>query len=225
MRQLSGRGSTVQLLALIAVVTIVEFIVMSARGDSAVIIAAALVKPAVIGGQWWRLFTAALLHGSAMHLNGNMSALLVFGGLVEVYGGRRRVPLVFLLSALAGNIASTLFLSATSLGASGGILGLAGYALVIAVRQSRDASGWMVSQVARPIAVVLVMGVLGFFFIDNAGHIGGLVAGLALGLFAVPRSEGALAPARVRLLDTSGAIAAVVLLIAAVGTVVRLLTF
>jgi membrane associated rhomboid family serine protease len=224
MRQLGPRSWSVYLPLLVVVVTVVEFVMMSARGERTVLTAAALVKPAVRAGEWWRLLSAAYLHANALHLTGNMTAMLAFGGLVEAYDDRRRLPLVFVLAAIAGNVASTLMLSATSLGASGGILGLAGYALVIALRRSSGASGWLFGQLLRLVGVVLVTGIVGFFFIDNAGHIGGLLAGIALGLFAVPRAGGSIPPSRTRFLNVSGAIAAGVFVIAAVGTLVRLLT-
>ena len=92
---------------------------------------AALVKSRVLAGEWWRPLTAALLHGSGVHLSSNLAVLAVLGELVETYVPRTGIALVFLTSAIGGSIASTLLSSTTSVGASGGILGLAGYLLVL----------------------------------------------------------------------------------------------
>src|SRR5579862_1135532 len=92
---------------------------------------AGLVKPAVKSGhQWWRLLTATYLHGSLWHFWGNMAALRGLGGTIESYDRRLRMPLVYLISALGGSVVTTIVLSKTSVGASGGIMGLCGYLLV-----------------------------------------------------------------------------------------------
>src|SRR4051812_40907260 len=49
---------------------------------------AGLVKDAVRHGEWWRLFTAPLLHGNPLHLLMNGGALLALGTLVERYAHR-----------------------------------------------------------------------------------------------------------------------------------------
>ena len=52
-------------------------------------------------GQWWRLLTPALMHGSIMHIAFNMYALLSFGTGLERHFGHGRFFLLYILSAFA----------------------------------------------------------------------------------------------------------------------------
>src|SRR5881394_1642038 len=62
-----------------------------------------LFGPAVAQGDWWRLITAAFLHASLIHIGFNMLALWWFGAPVELYLGRARFIVLYLVSALAGS--------------------------------------------------------------------------------------------------------------------------
>src|SRR4030095_10158960 len=110
---------TYTIVGVISVVTGIQFLVPGLRAS---IIQAALIKSAVLSGEWWRLITSAYLHGSLLHWLANMSGLLSLGSLIEIYDRRSMIPLVFVASAIGGALASTLMLTiqpAPSLGASG----------------------------------------------------------------------------------------------------------
>ena len=150
--------------------------------------AAGLVKDAVRAGEWWRLFTTPLLHGNILHLLMNGGALLALGTLVERYAHRAFVPLVFLLAALAGDAGSFLvFPHTTSVGASGGIMGMVGFALALSLRRRALLPKSLASAILRDIGWIAVMGLAGYRFIDNGAHAGGLLAGIAVGALLVPR--------------------------------------
>src|SRR5256885_15846810 len=51
-----------------------------------------LFGPLVAQGDWWRLFTAAFLHASLIHLGLNMLALYWLGSPVEVFLGAIGYP-------------------------------------------------------------------------------------------------------------------------------------
>ena len=156
---------------------------------------AGLVKPAVRNGEAWRLLTATLLHGSIVHIWMNGGALAATGRLIEVHSRREHVPLVFLVSALAGSAASVLlYPNATSVGASGGLMGMTGFLLVLGYRRRDTLPPGFASLVLVTIAATAVLGVVGFAFIDNAAHLGGLLAGVALG--HVLERRGAIDPGR-----------------------------
>jgi membrane associated rhomboid family serine protease len=61
-----------------------------------------LFGPSVANGDWWRLITAAFLHGGIIHIAFNMLALWWLGGPVEVALGHMRFLLLYFVSALAG---------------------------------------------------------------------------------------------------------------------------
>jgi membrane associated rhomboid family serine protease len=209
-------GATMALIALISIVTLVEF----SSGTSAHIIqAAALVKANVRAGQWWRLLTATYLHGNIVHLFANMSALLALGSLIEIYDQRWRVPLVYLLAAIGGSVLSTLATNTTSVGASGGIIGLAGYLLVLGRKQSGAPPAWIQRKMKAVLGTTVLMGLAAFYFIDNAAHVGGALAGAGVGVaLRNVRADHSGA------LDSIGAVAAAILILGALFTIVRLLS-
>ena len=150
---------------------------------------AGLNKQAVWAGEWWRLFTAVMLHAGPLHLILNASALFVLGKFVEVTMSRFHMLLVFLISALLGSVFSLLFLEATSLGASGGILGFVGFLWVLGYRQKNCTPSNFAKSLAISILILAAIGIVGASFIDNAAHLGGLVGGMLLGMILIPKKN------------------------------------
>jgi membrane associated rhomboid family serine protease len=78
-------------------------------------------------GEWWRLLTCGWLHAGILHWLLNVAGVLALGVGVERAFGWWRTAVIYLLSALAGALASALFLPGVlSVGASGGVFGLIG---------------------------------------------------------------------------------------------------
>lgn len=159
-----------------------------------------LDKQGVAAGEWWRLLTVTLVHGNLIHLAFNMYALYIAGPLVEALYGRALFVLFYLLAAAAGSVASFLIVANPSVGASGAVFGLFGVLLTATYvhkpalgRQARALTG----QIAMLIVINLAIGFgLGGGFIgriDNAAHVGGLIAGAWLGFVVVPRGAATLA--------------------------------
>lgn len=138
----------------------------------------------VVGGaEPWRLLSSAFLHYGLFHLVMNMLALLVLGVDLERYLGRARFVAVYLVSALFGGAAVTLFADpfSATVGASGGVFGLLGAAVVILRANGGD---------LRPLISVLVLNLVISLLpgISLLGHLGGLVGGmLAAGLLVATR--------------------------------------
>jgi membrane associated rhomboid family serine protease len=148
-----------------------------------------LDKPALAAGEYWRLWTVTLLHGSILHLLFNMYALWLAGGIVERWYGPWRMLAFYLACAAAGSTASFVFAGdVPSVGASGAIFGLFGVLLTAARfhhpvdRQSRG----LVGQLMVLVVINLVIGFGSGGQIDNAAHLGGLAAGLWLGAIVPP---------------------------------------
>lgn len=148
----------------------------------------ARINEAIKAGQLWRLFTPALLHGSITHIFFNMYALLSFGTNLEQYFGRWRFLTLYVLGAFAGNVASFLFTDGYSVGASTAVFGLVGAQGIFLYqnqkllgRQGRKAIGNIIFVAAFNL---IIIGSLPY--IDNWGHIGGLVGGLMFTWFAGP---------------------------------------
>lgn len=139
--------------------------------------------------EWWRLLTAAFLHGSWLHLLLNLSALWSIGEWLEPAIGSLKTLAIFLIAALGGSLASLVWCEApVVVGASGGILGLAGALLFTRLSPSpslsspnkqpaRDLREVSAPSLAIMIALCLGLGLV-VPMIAQAGHVGGLVAGV-----------------------------------------------
>jgi len=209
-------AASLALTGTIVAVTAVQFI---ATPTSQWLAAAGLLKPAVKAGQWWRLLTYSYLHGSIMHIIANAGGLMMLGRLIETYDRRMRVPLIYLFAALGGSILSTLTFPQSSVGASAGILGLAGYLAVNAGRPASEAPEWIRRKMLSILGMTVLIGTAAYSFIDNAAHAGGALTGATLAFLLGPgRSSDP--PDRA---DAFGAAAALVLAAGAVFTIARLL--
>ena len=136
-------------------------------------------------GEWWRLLTATVLHGGVVHLALNMWALWVAGTQVTRWFGNGQFLLIYWGSALAGSALSLHFSAqhAVSVGASGAVFGVLG-ALLAGVVQHRDRvpKAVVTQLLTSQGAFVAISLVQGFTRpgIDNAAHVGGLLAGAGM---------------------------------------------
>ncbi|MBG7610183.1 MAG: rhomboid family intramembrane serine protease, partial [Anaerolineae bacterium] len=67
------------------------------------------VNELIAAGQFWRLITPVLLHGSALHIGFNMYALHLFGPGIEKHFGHMRFLALYLLAGFGGNVFSMMF--------------------------------------------------------------------------------------------------------------------
>jgi membrane associated rhomboid family serine protease/Tfp pilus assembly protein PilF len=141
--------------------------------------------PYAVAGQWWRLLTSMFLHIGIVHIALNLWCLWNLGKLAESLYGRSTYAAIYLICGLAGSLASIAWHPATpSAGASGAIFGIAGAMIASLKLGEFSAPGTvvrgMLGSIVKFAAYNLILGVM-LGFIDNAAHIGGLVAGLILG--------------------------------------------
>jgi rhomboid protease GluP len=154
-------------------------------------------------GQWYRLVTAIFVHIGIIHIASNMWCLWNLGLLGEPLVGPFGLIAVYVLTGVAGNmlritwdvsVAHFLrqpleFTSVMGAGASGAVFGIAGI-LIVLLSNHRLPIPWrelkrLRKSVIQFAVINLVIG-LGTVFggivrVDNFAHIGGFVAGLALG--------------------------------------------
>ncbi len=144
-------------------------------------------------GQWWRLFSSNFIHMSSWHLVLNLIFLLHLGGPAESIFHRRDYSLLLLGSAAISSLISSLVESQISCGASGAIFGIWGACSVFGIR-FRDFLPLRYKRyfIGIVIPYALVALYMGFSFkgIDNWAHLGGLLAGILLGLSFKPRVLG-----------------------------------
>jgi rhomboid protease GluP len=138
-----------------------------------------------VDGEWWRLITAGFLHGGIMHILMNSWVLFDVGAQVEETFGTSRYLVAYFVSTITGYLASLWWAPAVpSIGASAAIMGLVGAMIAHSVRD-RSSYGVAVRKMyTRWVIYILIFGLLPFFNIDNAAHIGGLAGGFAVGYVA-----------------------------------------
>ncbi|YCM46057.1 rhomboid family intramembrane serine protease [Verrucomicrobiaceae bacterium 227] len=175
-------------LAMLALVTLVGVVQMLVEGKG--IAAAGLVKPAYHAGETWRMFTAAFMHGNLIHFAMNASALWYLARRVEILARWPHLAAVFLISIVGAGWATVTWLpSQTSVGVSGVVCGLLGFLLVFETLHRPLVPTSARRRLAGILVSLVVIGFLGFKFIDNAAHFGGLVAGACYGAIVFPKSS------------------------------------
>jgi len=152
------------------------------------------------GRQISHIFTSMFLHGSWMHLIGNMWFLWVFGDNIEDSMGRVRYAIFYLVCGVAAAMTQVLLNPSSVIpmvGASGAISGVMGAYLVLYPRVRVYALlilGFFFTSIALPAwtmlvywaAIQLVSGVFGLFASESTGgvafwaHVGGFLAGVVL---------------------------------------------
>jgi membrane associated rhomboid family serine protease len=214
--------ATLTIAAVLVVVGLLEFVVIGSA--SRAIAVAGLVKARVAAGEWWRLLTSAFLHANAFHLWANLTALVVFGRMAEAYSTRSRVLLAYLAAVVGGSLASCWLLPhTTSVGASGGILGLVGFSYALSRRRPSEVPAVLGKSALLTMTLTALLGAVAFRFIDNAAHAGGALAGVLVGWLSVRSEPSKTEASSARYHDDRGvamlgAAAAVVLLCAAILT-------
>lgn len=128
-------------------------------------------------GQWWRFITAGFLHGGLMHILFNMWALQDIGANTEEVYGPRRMICIWILSTIGGFYLSMVWNRGVSVGASAGLFGLIGAMIAVGVLHKTSNAAALRAFYTRWAIYGLLMGLLPFFRVDNAAHIGGLITG------------------------------------------------
>ncbi len=136
----------------------------------------------VEAGEWWRIFTAALLHGGLMHVLFNMYALYLFGPRLEQQVGSPAFAALYVATAGTGGMVSYIFgdTAQVSIGASGAIFGLLGAWMFVAWKMRGTPGGRsMFNQLGVLLAINLALPLF-VGGIDWRAHLGGLAGGILI---------------------------------------------
>ena len=143
---------------------------------------------AIRAGEVWRLISPVFLHGSFLHIGFNMYALYVLGPGLERHYGHRRFLLLYLVGGFCGNVASFLFSPNPSLGASTAMFAMVAAQAVFIFRNRFMFGANFRTMLVNIVGVIVINLILGLSpGIDNLGHLGGLLGGLAFSWFAGPQ--------------------------------------
>src|ERR1051325_3624126 len=161
--------------------------------------------------QWWRFITPMFIHVNLPHVLINMYSLWIVGPYVEKLYGSAKFIVFWVLTGIAGVVASYLTvrpalatsslgrflfknLDVPSAGASGALFGLVGVLFVFGIKFRRELPEGFKRAFGTgmlPIIIInLFIGFVGRGFIDNAAHLGGLLSGAALATVVQYRRPG-----------------------------------
>ncbi|MEY8441263.1 rhomboid family intramembrane serine protease [Lactobacillaceae bacterium 24-114] len=166
-------------LLIIQVIVFIAMTVLGGSTNSAVLIEfGARVTPLLQAGQWWRLITPVFIHIGIAHLAINSITLYFLGMYIEELFGHWRMLVIYLLSAISGNLASAIFLPNTiSAGASTALFGLFGAFLMLGDSFRTNPA---IRQLSRQFLILVALNVVMDLVlpgIDISGHLGGLLGG------------------------------------------------
>jgi rhomboid protease GluP len=134
--------------------------------------------------QWWRLVTAGFLHAGILHILMNSWVLFDLGTQVEELFGTSRMIVFYFISTVCGFFLSTVWNPGLSVGSSAGIFGLIGAMIALGVRHRSTLGDHIRGLYIRWAIYGLLFGLLPFFQIDNAAHVGGLASGFGVAYIA-----------------------------------------
>ena len=141
--------------------------------------------PFTTAGDWWRLFTAALVHFSPIHLLVNMWLLIAIGPILERTFGSFKLAVIAAACACAGNIASVWWNPTINTGGMSSII-FGGFGAILATSTASGNQGAKI--LLRPFRMPLVyvcacligLAAIGNQ-IDNPAHIAAFLTGIAIG--------------------------------------------
>ena len=189
---------TLSVNTMLIIVNVIAFIVFTILISSGILsIDAVAIKPSnILAGKYlWTFITSMFMHGGFFHLFVNMLSLLFVGSLIEKLIGRKRYFWFYILSGIFAGLIFVLSalifpadLNAYAVGASGALFGLIGvlvlltpdlpvyiFFIPIPIKMKYAAPGMLV--------LLWLISIAGNVPIGNTAHLGGLIAGLAYGIY------------------------------------------
>jgi len=196
-------SSYTSIIILINVITFIAFFFLSnsVGGNSAVSLIA--LQPAAIlaGKNIWTFATSMFMHANFTHIFVNMISLMFIGSFVEKLIGRKRFLWLYLGSGLFAGIFFVLLaailgsdLNVYAVGASGAIFGLGGLLAILTPRL--PVLVFFIIPMPMWLAMIFLFGILYLLSfslgipIGNAAHFGGLIVGVAYGLYLKSKYPG-----------------------------------
>jgi hypothetical protein len=155
----------------------------------------------LVHGEWWRLFTATVLHGSPAHLIGNLVTFLTVGLLLEPMIGIGWFSAIYFSGGFVGAVASMMLNppDTLSVGASGAIMATLAALFTLSFHAGAPRPRLM-RRVAAGSLIPALMPVVerGGVVADVNAHLGGCLAGacIAFVMLILWNDEEATPPAR-----------------------------
>jgi membrane associated rhomboid family serine protease len=172
----------------------------------------------------WRIMTTPMLHGNVVHLLMNAAGLLYLGRRTEALTRWPHLLIVFFISMWVGGFTSFYWYpDRPAVGASGGIMGLLGFLMVFESWHAKLVPRLARRRLSAGLVLMGVIGALGMSFIDNAAHVGGLLAGVVYGAIVFPSSVSMHRPETMTKDKVVGVISGIGILASALTAIVKML--
>lgn len=168
--------------------------ILATRGDALPVASSftlrrfgAMDGPSLLYGQWWRAFTSVFMHHDLLHLAMNLWALRIVAPLLESLRNRYTVAMIFLLGGALSMLLSHAWYAIglfgapyiyVSAGASGAVCALIG--ATWSITRKFPETQPIAKQMLVWSGIMLIFGLGMSANINNAAHIGGWIAGVAL---------------------------------------------
>lgn len=177
---------TLSLIVITCIVMVIMrlFLPLSNTAEQAIFMGA-YYKPLVLAGEWWRMITVLLVHGSFMHLLCNCLSLLSLGTVLESMGGSLRFAVVFLMSVLGGSL--FVFVAdntSVAVGMSAGIYGLFAWYLHLVYATKMYQNPMMMNSILRTVIINLLINFLPG--VSWTAHLGGFLFGFVTSAILIP---------------------------------------
>jgi rhomboid protease GluP len=177
------------MIGLCVFVYLLQVLSQSYLGDDYLVLYGAKINQYILAGEFWRFITPMFLHASIIHIAFNMYALFILGPGLERFYGHSRFLALYLLGGFAGNVLSFVFSTDASIGASTAIFALVAAQGIFILKNrflfGKNARSLLINTMGIVI-INFVFGLAAQASIDNFGHLGGLLGGLAFAWFASP---------------------------------------
>lgn len=155
------------------------------------------LKPANIlqGKYLWTFITSIFMHAGFFHIFANMISLLFLGSFIEKILGRKRYLYFYIISGLISGLFFVLLsliftgdMTAFAVGASGAIFGIAGIMIILTPNLPMYVMFIPIpikAKYAIPglLVALWLVSIAGNIPIGNTAHLGGLLAGIAYGIY------------------------------------------
>lgn len=130
--------------------------------------------------QYYRLISSIFIHGGIMHFISNALGLYIFGTRIERTYGKMNMFLTFIIGGFIGNVFSIMLLpNVYSLGSSGGIYALMGFAICITFFKRNALSGLDFNTLAI-MFIFMIFSTITIPNINHVAHIVGFVVGVII---------------------------------------------
>lgn len=137
--------------------------------------------------QFYRLWTSLFLHAGLIHLAVTVALQFYIMRDIEKLSGALRLSLIYMLSGVGGNLASSIFVPyRAEVGPSGSQFGLLA-CLIVEVLNGWDLIKKPLIALFRLIGIAIFLFLLGILpWVDNYAHIFGFIIGFLLSLALLP---------------------------------------